>query len=200
MVIAGTTLASSSVLASLMGCSESTDPSTHAVLRVGTETGLLNFVYAVVQLETDFYTRAVGNRFPGILTSEATAFDDFSNETYAERDALYDALPTGRISDAVFFTLGQVVNFSNRASTVTAAQTIEDTAARGFAAAATALQTAGSSHAALVADIATAAANRANAVRAMASAGTLTITPLSPADVMTTLAPYYLTTFTVTTA
>ena len=48
-----------------------------------------------------------------------------------------------------------------------------------------------------VSALAAAAATRAATIRTFASAPPQTVVPISPATVMTTLAPYYLTTFTV---
>jgi hypothetical protein len=181
----------------LIACSDNmTDPTQHATLDLTTEIGVLNFVYAVLQLETDFYGRVDDGKFPGMLASEASQFSTFQSDATAARDDMRVAeIPRGRITDAVLFTLGRVVDFASRTDVLTHAQIIEDAAARGLLAALALVQT--PTTVTLITNLASAAAARSAAIRVMAGASSLSITPQSPSDVMSTLAPYYLTTFTI---
>jgi len=193
---AGTALAAATPVVSLLAaCNGSTDadePFRSATLDLGTEVGVLNFAYAVTQLELDFYTRVVNNKFPGMLASESTNFNNFFNATSNARGDLWQSMiPAGRITDTLLFRLGELVDFASRSSVFGAAQAIEDAAARGLLAATTMVTTPATVTA--LQDLASAAAARADTIRG----SVVTPTPLAPATVMTTLAPYYLTTFTI---
>jgi len=184
----------------LVGCSEATEPSMHAVLDLNTEPGVLNFLYAVLQLEADFYARlGYGwTKFPGILQTEATTLNNYWSQTQSDRDTVRTSLALGqRITDTVLFHLGQIVDYADRTDTLTNAQTIEDAAANGFvgAAASAALHT--DTVRTMVQNIAASAVERANGIRAMRGLDSLVVTPTSPADIMATLAPYFYTTFTI---
>jgi len=199
--VLGTTLATSGMLSGfLIACqNESIDPSQHATLELGTEIGMLNFLYAVSQLEVDFYTRATSNIFPGMTTDELAVLQTAQDTTREERDTLLPLIPRGRIADALLFRLGQVVNYSNRTSVLTHAQTIEDAAASGFAFAAAASAVLSTNAARAVAGaMRESAASRAHDIRALLGLSQPAITPQAPSAVMTTLVPYYYTTFTVT--
>lgn len=176
----------------LTACSDAGDPTRKADLDLSTDIGVLNYVYAVTQLEYDFYDRIVNNKFPGMLASEYNAFNGFLSTLSDARDDLEVVeIPSHRITDALLFRLGQIVDFADRTSIFTAAQTIEDAAASSFLAARDML--AAPDKATVVGDLATAAAARADTIRGHA----VVPTPRSPADVMQTLAPYYLTTLTI---
>jgi len=181
----------------LAACSNDlTDPSRHVTLDLGTETGVLNFMYAVLQLELDFYSRVTNNMYPSMLTSEMDTFDQMRSNVDGARSAMVRTeIPSGRISDALLFRLGNVIDFADRTSVLTHAQTIEDAAARGFLAAASLVHTPATIT--TVQGLANDAADRSSTIRALANAGPLAITPLQPAEVIATLTPYYYTTFTV---
>lgn len=176
--------------------SDVVDPTAHATINLGEDLGVLNFIYAVLQLETDYYTRITSSYFPGMLAGEADQFNNFTGDTMSARGTLHDTLiPHGRITDTIRFRLGSAVDFADRGSVLTAGQAIEDAAARGFAAAVTLVHD--TATVTWVTTQAAAAASRAQAIRAMAAAPSLVVSPQPPADVLAVLAPYFLTTFTV---
>ena len=176
-------------------CSESVAPSGSVTLDLGTEVGVLNYAYALLQLEADFFTRLVGRFYPGVLVAESALITQAYTDTEAARDDLHNnQIPTGRITDAVLFRLGTVVDVSDRTAVLTHARTIEETAAR-------ALQTLAGragvpAHQTLLGGLAAKSQARAAAIDGWLAA-TFTPGTVDLAAAMATLAPYYLTKFTV---
>lgn len=180
----------------LSACADATGPARQTTIDLTNEVGVLNFCYAVLQLEADFYARVTSNKFPGMLAAEASQFGAFQSDVGAATDDLrMNEIPRHRITDLALFRLGSIVNFSNRTSVFSHAQMIEDNAASGFLAARALVQTPAVSQ--IVQSLSDAATSRADGIRSMNGSPSSTITPESPADVMAALAPYYLTTFTV---
>lgn len=181
------------VVALLDACGDPGDPTRKVAIDLSSEIGVLNYVYAVTQLEYDFYYRVTNNKFPGMLASESSRYTGFQNDLYnARSDLQITQIPSHRITDVLLFRLGEVVDFANRQSVTVAAQTIEDAASRSFAAAQALMKT--PSMATVVADLATAASARADAIRGSA----VVQTPISPIDAMEILTQYFLTTITIT--
>jgi hypothetical protein len=186
-----------SLVASLGACGDSiADPTAHATLNVGTEVGALNYCYALLQLEADFHARVAANPFPGMLTADAASFQSFQSQVRGQVNMLKLVIPGHRISDALLFRLGQTVNYSNRTQMLTSAQTILEAEARGLDGAVALVTTPAMVDTVTI--LAATAKDRANGIRAMLGLEPLsTVTALSPTEVMTVLAPYYRTTFTV---
>jgi hypothetical protein len=200
--VLGASVFSVSVLGSLItGCSEPTNPSMRATLDLGTEPGVLNYAYALFQLEADFYARVTsfdGATYPGMLVSEWTAFTQFSGEVTSARDDLRaNHIPAGRITDVILFRLGTAVNFSDRTSVLTHAQIIEETSARALQTLRSRLTTPALQT--LLTPWTTEAQARASTIDSWMST-TFTPGPIDPVTAMATLAPYLLTQFTVTHA
>lgn len=86
---------------------------------------VLQFAYALEQLEADFYTRVAANfGSSGLTAAEQTIFGDIKNHEVIHREALKTVL-----TPANGFTLTPVytgVNFSSRTSILSTAQTFED--------------------------------------------------------------------------
>jgi len=180
----------------LTACSEAVDPTASAVIDLGTETGLLNFIYAVQQLELDYYSRIMWTTpFPGLLATEATTLNNAINQLTTSTQNLRTAIPAGRITDVIVFRTGHVIDPSDRGSVLTNAQIIEDAAAAGFAAVVGLVHT--PSVVTLASTLAAQAAGRAAAIRTMAGSPAAPVTSRPPRDVVLTLEPYYLTTITV---
>lgn len=90
------------------------------------DTGVLNYAYALEQLEAAFYTQVVAGSF---FTTTATAAEkailqDIRDHEVAHRDFFRQALGNGRLKDLTpdFST----INFGDRASVLGAAQKFED--------------------------------------------------------------------------
>lgn len=107
-------------------CDESlTDPTASPPLDFKSNNGVLNYAYALNQLQTDFYYRAVGEPFPGITAVEFATLSDIRSHEFSKRRLFREAILGGRISDVLRFNFDEVV-FSNRASVMTTARLLED--------------------------------------------------------------------------
>jgi Ferritin-like domain len=110
-----------------LGCSDNSDggigPGTGVDLGTG-DTGVLNYAYALEQLEAAFYTQVVGSFYVGASAEEQTILTDIKNHEVIHRDFLKAALGSAAIDDLqVDFTS---IDFTNRASVLGAAKAFED--------------------------------------------------------------------------
>lgn len=88
------------------------------------DTGVLNYAYALEQLEAAFYTNVVATPYGGMDRYEATLLRDIKGHEIAHREFFKKALGAHRIPDlAPNF---KAVNFSDRNSVLTTAMTFED--------------------------------------------------------------------------
>jgi hypothetical protein len=88
------------------------------------DTGILNYAYALEQLEAAFYTQAVASPYSGITADETSMLTQIRDHEVTHRDFLKAALGTGAIADlTVDFSS---ITFSNRASVLGAAKVFED--------------------------------------------------------------------------
>jgi len=111
----------------ITGCGDSlTDPTASPPIDFGSDKGVLNYLYALNQLQTDFYYRAVGTPFPGITAVEFTSLSDIRNQENAKRRYFFrEAIVGGRISDVLRFNFDGI-DFSNRASVMSTARLLEN--------------------------------------------------------------------------
>jgi hypothetical protein len=126
----GLTMAATAVV--LTGCDdddEDTTPMAEGSVNLGTgDVGILNYAYALEQLEAAFYTQVVANAafstaFPSAL--ERSILTDIRNHEVAHREFFKAAIPAAsRIPDLTpdFST----VNFSSRTSVLATAKVFED--------------------------------------------------------------------------
>jgi len=111
-----------------LGCSDDNGdggvgPGTGVNLGSG-DTGVLNYAYALEQLEAAFYTQVVASFYAGASPSEQAILTDIKNHEVIHRDFLKAALGSAAIADlTVDFTS---INFGDRASVLGAAKTFED--------------------------------------------------------------------------
>lgn len=88
------------------------------------DTGVLNYAYALEQLEAAFYTQVVASLFAGATAEETQILTDIRDHEVIHRDFLKAALADGAIPDlAVDFTN---VDFADRTSVLETARTFED--------------------------------------------------------------------------
>lgn len=112
-----------------LGCSDDDDngpgPGTGEVDLGTGDTGVLNYAYALEQLEAAFYTQVVaGAYYSGAPANEQGILADIRNHEVIHRDFLKAALGAGAIADLeVTFTS---VNMADRTSVLGAARTFED--------------------------------------------------------------------------
>ncbi len=99
---------------------------TQGVVSLGSgDVGVLNYAYALEQLEAAFYTKVVGSFYSGINSRERQILSDIHQHEVAHRSFLKSALGSAAIPDLqVDFSS---VNFRSRASVLQTARTFEDT-------------------------------------------------------------------------
>lgn len=89
------------------------------------DTGVLNFAYALEQLEAAFYTKVTSSFYSGINSRERQFLTEIRDHEVAHRTFLKGALGASAIPDLqVDFS---AVNFNDRQSVLTTARTFEDT-------------------------------------------------------------------------
>jgi hypothetical protein len=121
------------LLPSLFGaCDDDDDPTgtggTAVTLDLRNDTGILNFAYALEQLEAAFYTRVVASfAGSGLSAAEQVIFTDIRNHEVIHREALKALITSGRIRDNLQ-TDGDFngTNFSSRTSILATARAFED--------------------------------------------------------------------------
>lgn len=113
------------------GCSDSngvpnpTQPTTELLIDIGQDTGVLNYAYALEQLEAAFYSQVVqGFSDSGLTAAEQAVFTDIRNHEVIHRDFLAQVLGTAKIPDlTIDFS---TVNFHDRENILRTAKTFED--------------------------------------------------------------------------
>lgn len=97
------------------------------------DVGILNYAYALEQLEADFYSKVVNSFYTGISDAEKQLFTDIYHHEVIHRDFFQAAItaagatPTPKLA---FKYDG--VNFSNRASVLATAKALEDTGVAAY--------------------------------------------------------------------
>ncbi len=86
--------------------------------------GILNYAYALEQLEAAFYIKVTSSFYTGATNEETTILTSIRDHEIAHRDFFKAALGTSAIPDLeVDFS---TINFTNRQSVLTTAKTFED--------------------------------------------------------------------------
>ena len=115
----------------LAGCSKSSDPvnSASATVSLGAgDVGVLNYAYALEQLEAAFYAQVVKTPPTDLLPIELTYFQEVARHEAIHRDFLRAAI-TRDASSLLIQDLTPVftsIDFTRRTAVLTAAQTFED--------------------------------------------------------------------------
>jgi len=121
----------------LVGCDDDDliiDPGAN-VFDLGTgDVGVLNYAYALEQLEADFYTKVVNSFYTGISENEKQIFTDLYNHEVIHRDffkaAIGGAAPNSLLPTLEFQYNG--VDFKNKASVLATAKALEDTGVAAY--------------------------------------------------------------------
>lgn len=112
----------------ITGCDDNDNPMMNdETVDLGSgDTGILNYAYALEQLEAAFYTAVVSNAsFSTIFSAEEqTILTDIRDHEIAHREFFKAALKTNAIGDLEVDFSG--INFANRESVLTTAKTFED--------------------------------------------------------------------------
>lgn len=133
VALGGGAFAIPSLLASACNDNAIVDPTEAATLDFSSDAGVLNYFYAISQLQADFWPRVNANRFPGITTAETSAFASLASHATSQRNWLQLYQTKGRVTDVLTFAFGDSVDFANRTSAMGAGITIEDAASQAYA-------------------------------------------------------------------
>lgn len=95
--------------------------------------GILNYAYALEQLEADFYTKVVNNFYSGISSKEKELFTDLYHHEVIHRDFFKAAISgvTSTILPVLDFQYTHV-NFNDRNSVLATAKALEDTGVAAY--------------------------------------------------------------------
>lgn len=86
--------------------------------------GILNYAYALEQLEAAFYTQVIMSQYSGITAAETSYLTDIRDHEVAHREFFKNALATGAI--AALEVDFSSIDFGSRASVLATAQAFED--------------------------------------------------------------------------
>lgn len=97
------------------------------------DVGVLNYAYALEQLEADFYTKVVNSFYSGISSIEKELFTDLYHHEVIHRDFFKAAISgaTTNILPTLEFQYPNV-NFSDRNSVLATAKALEDTGVAAY--------------------------------------------------------------------
>ncbi len=113
------------LVAAVAGCSKDNPVSPAVGVNLGTgDTAVLNYAYALEQLEAAFYTQVVATPYSGISAAELQMMTEIRDHEVIHRNFFKSALGASAIADlSVTFAS---VNFTSRASVLATAKTFED--------------------------------------------------------------------------
>lgn len=90
----------------------------------GGDTGILNYAYALEQIEASFYTSVMANTYSGMSAKEQDLLNDIRMHEIAHREFFKNALGSAAIPALTIRFDG--INFSDRSSVLNAAKAFED--------------------------------------------------------------------------
>ena len=110
----------------LSACDDTENPTTVlAPVDLGSgDIGILNYAYALEQLEAAFYTQVIASPYTGITDAEKTLLTDIRDHEIIHREFFKAALGTNAISALV--PNFKTINFTDRSSVLNTAKTFED--------------------------------------------------------------------------
>lgn len=97
------------------------------------DVGVLNYAYALEQLEADFYTKVVNNFYSGISSVEKELFTDLYHHEVIHRDFFKTAISsaTSNVLPTLEFQYPNV-NFNDKNSVLATAKALEDTGVAAY--------------------------------------------------------------------
>lgn len=94
--------------------------------------GVLNYAYALEQLEAAFYAKVISSFYSGSLTGELLIMQDIAAHEQGHKDFFRAAIPNGsRITDDLTFNFA-AIDFTSRASVLASARAFEDTGVAAY--------------------------------------------------------------------
>ncbi len=117
-------------IVTLSSCNDDDDdnpqPNTGVDLGMG-DVGVLNYAYALEQLESAFYKQVTATPFSGITTVETALLTDIASHEFAHAQFFKTAIAAAGATPIQDLTPNfSGINFSDRTSVLTTAQTFED--------------------------------------------------------------------------
>ncbi len=113
-------------------CNDKDDNNTDTGIDLGSgDVGILNYAYALEQLEAAFYIKLISTPYSGATAAELALLTDVRDHEIAHREFFKNAIPAAsRIQDLTpdFSS----INFSDRASVLAAAKAFEDTGVSAY--------------------------------------------------------------------
>jgi len=110
------------------------DPAPPVTIAAGSETGILNALYAMEQLTNDFFSRVNDFPYPGMTAIERAAFAAVAAHDEAHVLYFVENVSQGRTFDAFTFRYA-TVDFGSRESVLGTARSLKDGAAASYLAA-----------------------------------------------------------------
>jgi len=119
----------------IVGCEDDINPiEDNNIFDLGKgDVGILNYAYALEQLEADFYTKVVNNFYSGISSKERQLFTDLYHHEVIHRDFFKAAIgaATTNLLPTLEFQYPNV-DFKNRNSVLATAKALEDTGVAAY--------------------------------------------------------------------
>lgn len=122
--IFGTSVAVVGSATGMIGCSKDSTTSNGGINLGSGDVGILNYAYALEQLEAAFYTRVIASQYSGITASETSYLTDIRDHEIAHREFFKTALGSKAIPALeVDFSS---IDFGKRDSVLSTAKAFED--------------------------------------------------------------------------
>lgn len=118
--------AASGLIMVAAACSKSDDTPTKSMsVELGSgDIGILNYAYALEQLEAAFYTQVIASQYSGITASETALLTDIRDHEIAHREFFKKAI--GGSAIGMLEVNFSAINFGNRDSVLATAKAFED--------------------------------------------------------------------------
>lgn len=120
--------AATGIITIASGCNKNEDMPSNSVedeVNLGSgDGGILNYAYALEQLEAAFYTMVISSQFSGITSSETALLTDIRDHEIAHREFFKTALAGNAIADLEFDFSS--IDFGSRDSVLGTAKAFED--------------------------------------------------------------------------
>jgi hypothetical protein len=123
--LAGVSVLAIGSMTGIQGCKKDATTSSNEGINLGSgDVGILNYAYALEQLEAAFYTQVIQSQYSGITAAETSYLTDIRDHEIAHREFFKTELGTKAIQALeVDFSS---INFGTRASVLATAKAFED--------------------------------------------------------------------------